>query len=127
MSGLFDDDWSVFFDPNECGTAAVLICDSEIPVNGRIISEPNGNKLQRQSNGKAGAKVAPASVRFQIPTSEVPEDWQNWEVRLKDKLYQGKSYSIVDVDDNPDGSSDLTLTPYKQRGQEHGEWLRAKT
>jgi hypothetical protein len=126
MSDFFDDDWSVFFDPNECGAAAVLICDSEIPVNGRIIPEKNDNKLQRQSTGKAGVKVAPVSVRFQIPTSAVPTDWQNWAVRINKSPYQGQNYSIVDVDPNPDGSSDLTLTPYKPRGQEHGEWLRAE-
>lgn len=117
-----DDDWATFFDPDEFGVEVVLHAPGvpPSPPFGGMWSRPPGRETVRRPGPKGtGLRVAPDERRLQIPSRDLPDDWRETRVEV-----DGVSYAIGDLADLGRLRVELILTPWQERSESHGSWLR---
>ena len=117
-----DDDFDTFYDPDDFGTEARLIGDDERTVCGLLLKGGKFNKLWRDPGGKGGIKAQQTSLRFQLPSMQVPVDYQDYVLRV-----EGADYSITDVEPAGTGRSELVLVPFKARSSGSSNWLKEES
>lgn len=117
-----DDDWDVFFDPDELGVLVRFHVPGEVVPRetGGMWGEPRGDvKLRRGGSGGTGLSVKPGERPLQIAARELPDDWRETRV-----VVAGVDYAISSADALGRLRVLLTLTPWKERVTGHGKWLR---
>ncbi|MBF7051756.1 MAG: hypothetical protein ABGX76_04370 [Cobetia sp.] len=116
-----DDDWDSFFDPDELGVLVELHVPDQRPVTvGGMWSKPHGREtLRRAYTNGAGLRGEPDEKPLQIATRDLPDAWRETRV-----VVEGVAYAIGDVISLGRLRTDLLLTPWQERSDTHGSWLR---
>ena len=117
-----DDDWDTFFDPDELGVLVELHVPNEPTPReiGGMWSKPAGRETVRRAyTSGAGLRVAPDEKPLQIAERDLPADWRETRGGV-----DGIEYAIGDLVSLGRLRVELILTPWQQRSDTHGSWLR---
>jgi hypothetical protein len=117
-----DDDWDSFFDPDEMGVLVELHVPGEPKPRetGGMWSQPAGREtLRRAYTNGAGLRIAPDEKPLQIALRDLPNAWRETRV-----VVDGVEYAIGDLVSLGRLRIELILTPWKERSENNGSWLR---